>query len=275
MAAIPSLDDGQLEAICEVLGDTSGGLTGSEIGRYLNECGILDPLPNHTKRYRLYEALRAKQRQDGCSNNVFAFIKKVMNPVLYHSDPDYYATFRSRLNRPLAFSGYQVNERGGLVPVTAARTLSEAEQRADKLQSELRRRQVHADVLKFCRAELVQENYFHAVLEATKSVSEKIREKSGLTGDAGELANRAFSLGQAGIPFLAFNSLRTDTERSEQSGLMNLFIGMFGVFRNVTAHGPRINWNISEQDALDLLTMVSLLHRRLDTVVATGRVMNG
>jgi uncharacterized protein (TIGR02391 family) len=271
MAAIPPLDETQLEAVCEVLGPTDGGLTGSEIGRYLRECGIPDPLPNYTKRHRLYEALRAKQRLDGCANNVFAFVKKVMNPVLYHQSADYYATFRSRLNTPLAFSGYQVNERGEIVPVAAARTLTEAEQRADRLQGELRRRQVHPDVLKFCRAELLQENYFHAVLEATKSVSEKIRAKSGLTSDAGELAQKAFSLGQIGMPFLAFNSLRTDTEKSEQSGLMNLFVGMFGTFRNVTAHGPKITWSISEQDALDLLTLVSLLHRRLDSAVTTGR----
>jgi uncharacterized protein (TIGR02391 family) len=235
---------------------------------------ILKPLSGlrfSLKRHRLYEALRDIQRQDGCANHVLAFVKKAMNPVLFHQNPDAYAAFRSRLNTTLAFSGYQVNERGDIVPVTAARTLTEAEHRADILQSELRRRQVHPDVLKFCRAELLQENYFHAVLEATKSVSEKIRAKSGLPGDAGELAQKAFSLGQVGMPFLAFNFLRTDTEKSDQSGLMNLFIGMFGAFRNVTAHGAKITWNITEQDALDLLTLVSLLHRRLDAAVPTGR----
>jgi uncharacterized protein (TIGR02391 family) len=92
----------------------------------------------------------------------------------------------------------------------------------------------------------MQHNYFHAVLEATKSLSEKIREKTGLTGDAGELANRAFALGKGGIPFLAFNSLRTDTEKSEQSGLMNLFVGVFGAFRNPTSHAPKIMWEVTE-----------------------------
>ena len=71
-------------------------------------------------------------------------------------------------------------------------------------------------------------------------------------------------LGQSGVPILALNSLKTDTERSEQRGLTNLFIGMFGTFRNTTAHGPRVSWPVSEQDALDLLTLVSFLHRRLD-----------
>ncbi|MFO1459290.1 MAG: TIGR02391 family protein [Verrucomicrobiota bacterium] len=271
MPAIPPLDETKLEAICEVLGETDGGLTGSEIARYLRACDIPDLSPTSTKRHRLYDALRAKQREDRCANNVFGFVTKVMNPVLYHANADSYDSFRARLNTPLAFCGYQVNERGEISPVTAARTLTEAEQRANRLQGELRRRMVHPDVLRFCRAELVQENYFHAVLEATKSVSEKVRAKSALTSDAGELVTKAFSLGQVGMPFLAFNSLRTDTEKSEQSGLMNLFLGMFGAFRNVTAHGAKISWNITEQDALDLLTLVSMLHRRLDAAVFTGR----
>jgi uncharacterized protein (TIGR02391 family) len=268
MPAIPPIDESQLEALCNVLADTSAGL---RIGRYLRECAIHDPTPEQTKRVRLFEALRTKQRHDGCANNVFAFLKRVVNPVLYHSMPDYYPAFIGRINKPLAFAGYQVLETGEVVPVKSAKTLTEAEDRADRLQAELRRRNVHADVLKFCRAELVQQNYFHAVLEATKSVSQKIRDKSGLTGDAGELAMKAFSVGQAGMPFLAFNSLQTDTEKSEQSGIMNLFVGMFGAFRNVTAHGPRISWNMTEQDALDLLTFLSLLHRRLDSTARTPR----
>jgi uncharacterized protein (TIGR02391 family) len=52
----------------------------------------------------------------------------------------------------------------------------------------------------------------------------------------------------------------------EQTGLMNLMKGVFGTFRNPTAHEPQSRWPISEQDALDFLTMVSFLHRRIDNV---------
>lgn len=61
---IPSFNEANLEQVCNVLGDTSTGLTGSEIGRYLGECGINDPMPSMTKRIRLYEALVARQRAD-------------------------------------------------------------------------------------------------------------------------------------------------------------------------------------------------------------------
>jgi uncharacterized protein (TIGR02391 family) len=118
---------------------------------------------------------------------------------------------------------------------------------------------------------LVQDNYFHAVFEATKSVAEKIRGRTGLTGDGSSLVDQAFGIGSAAMPFLAFNTLQTDTERSEHTGLMNLMKGMFGAFRNVTAHAPKIHWNISEQDALDLLSIASLLHRRIDAAHRTPR----
>jgi uncharacterized protein (TIGR02391 family) len=58
--------------------------------------------------------------------------------------------------------------------------------------------------------------------------------------------------------------LRTETEQSEQKGFANLVRGMFGTFRNVTAHAPKLRWPIDEQDALDLLSLVSYLHRRID-----------
>jgi uncharacterized protein (TIGR02391 family) len=80
------------------------------------------------------------------------------------------------------------------------------------------------------------------------------------------------ALGQAqGVPLLAFNTLKTESERSEDAGLPNLCKGMFGAFRNPTAHEPRISWRIEEQDATDLLTLASLLHRRLDAAVSTRR----
>lgn len=143
--------------------------------------------------------------------------------------------------------------------------------RAGRLKAELLKRSVHPDVLRFCRAELLQDNYFHAVLEATKSVADKIRAKTGLTGDSAELADQALAIGKTGMPFLAFNSLRTDSEQSEQKGLLNSMKGMFGTFRNPTAHAPKVSWNMTEQDALDLLTMASFLHRRLDGAVRTPR----
>jgi len=106
----------------------------------------------------------------------------------------------------------------------------------------------------------LQDNYFHAVLEATKSVAEKIRQESGIQGEGGQLAQEALGLGKAEMPYLAFNTLQSKTEKDEQAGLMNLIVGMFGAFRNTTGHAPKVSWPVDEQDALDLLTLASFLH---------------
>lgn len=269
MAAIPKFDEPNLQALSDILGDTSTGLTGSEIGRFLRECSFPDPIPQMTKRHRLYAALAAKQDSDGCANNILEFVTHVMNPVRHVGHGDFFESERGKLNGVLAFSGLSLGEDGKLRAVTTARTITEAEAMASALRKALVERRVHADVLKFCRAELVVNNYFHAVFEAAKSIAEKLRQKTDLGSDGYQLVDEALGLGKAGCPRLAFNTLRTESERNEHSGLMNLIKGLFGAFRNTTAHAPKIHWNITEQDALDILTTISLVHRRLDTAVRT------
>ena len=86
-----------------------------------------------------------------------------------------------------------------------ATTIAEAQRRADDLRAELTRRDVHADVLHFCRAELLQQNYFHAVREASKGIADKLRSKTGKDGDGSALVDATCSLNSG--PLIAFDSL--------------------------------------------------------------------
>ena len=95
-------------------------------------------------------------------------------------------------------------------------------------------------------------------------MAQRIRDLSGLTTDGGELIAEAFSVKS---PIVAFNSLQTETERSEQKGIANLMTGLFGAIRNPTAHAPKITWTMPEQDAIDVLALVSFIHRKLDNAV--------
>src|SRR3546814_9789335 len=90
---------------------------------------------------------------------------------------------RASLNMALSFAGLAVDETGELHAVDRAHTLTEAEHRAKELRADLQLRGVHPDVLAFCRAELIANNYFHAVLEAVKSIFDKLRLLTGLTDD--------------------------------------------------------------------------------------------
>jgi len=195
-----------------------------------------------------------------------------MNPVRYLGAVEHFEETRTSLNQALGFAGLELRQDGMIVAVKPVTTLTEAAQRAKDLRRTLAEREVHPDVLRFCREELVADNYFHAVFEATKSVAEKIRSRTGLTKDGGVLVDDAFSF-QNQPPCLALNSLRTESEQSEQKGFMNLLKGLFGTFRNTIAHAPKISWPIDRRDALDILSLVSLIHRRLDGAIEARKIV--
>lgn len=41
--------------------------------------------------------------------------------------------------------------------------------------------------------------------------------------------------------------------------------GLVSMIRNPTAHEAKIHWSITEQDAFETLSMLSCIHRKLDT----------
>jgi uncharacterized protein (TIGR02391 family) len=260
---IPSFKASHLEDIVRAVVEA---VSHREVGILLRECNI-EERGGGPRWERLLLALSDRQKRDGCGNNVGAFLQAALNPARFAGRADAHAQLCETLNRLLAFDGFQITDRGVLASVPKATTVSEAESRASRLRFELVGRKVHPDVLAFCRAELLQENYFHAVLEATKSVAEKIRNRTGLGSDGPDLVDAAFG---GSHPMLGLNSLCTETERSEQRGLVNLLKGVFGTFRNPTAHAPRVSWPVDERDAIDLLTIASYLHRRIDASVRTS-----
>jgi uncharacterized protein (TIGR02391 family) len=259
----------QLRAIADALGDTTDGLTGSEIGDLLSEARMADPDSGLTKRHRLFNAFVHYQNIRQSRTHILAFIRFSMKPARFIRCRERFEPMRAHLNMALAFAGLAVDESGALVSTEEARTLSDAEIRAAQLRSDLTTRGVHPDVLRFCRAELLADNYFHAVLEAVKSVADKLRARTGLTDDGNTLIDRALS---GDLPMLAINQLTTESQRSEQKGFANLLRGTFGMFRNTTAHEARILWSMSKEDAEDLLSLVSLIHRRLDDAHMPPRV---
>lgn len=153
--------DSQLRQISDLLRRAA---TGPEISTFFARLTIDDPAPAASKKDRLYEALFLRQALDHHANAVAAFVQACMDPVRFSGQHDAFDGLRAQLNEVLAFAGMSLGEDGTLRPVSVARTLSEAEGRAQRLQRELRRRGVHADVLRFCTAELLADNYFHAVL---------------------------------------------------------------------------------------------------------------
>lgn len=263
------LSQSQMEAIADALGDTNEGLMGSEIQHILATCRIEDSDPGITKRKRLFNAFALDQNKQQHRRNVLEFIRQAMKPERYVQSPGRFEPMRANLNQALAFAGLVVDESGTLKRAERLATLSAARRRAQELRVDLIKRDVHPDVLRFCREELLADNYFHAVLEAVKSVMDKLRERTGLTDDGNALVERALG---GDRPMLAINPLQTKSEISEQKGFAYLVRGTVGMFRNPAAHEPRIHWPMTKDDAADLLSLLSLIHRRLDASSMPPRV---
>lgn len=226
------------------------------------------PIGGESTKWRmLRESFELGQRRDGHANSVLRFVKLVLDPSRELAAGDL-SDVRVAVNEVLALSGLALGSDGRLTIVQQSHTADDARARADQLRAKLTQRGVHPDVLRYCRSELVQGNYFHAVLEASKSVSAKIRALTGLMTDGTELADEAFSL-KTGTPPLAFTALQTPSERSAHTGYAHFVRGVVGAFRNPTAHEPKVEFVLREEDAVDMLATISMVHRRLDQAAVT------
>ncbi len=261
MATFPSFNPEHLESVARELGEL---ITGTQLDQLFVTRGISDISGQSTKWRRIHHSLLTRQEADRCGNNVAAFVMAVMAPSRHVSDQARYESARSALNKVLIFDGLQLGEDGQFRRVNAANTISEAKRRAEGMASRLRGRDIHPEILRYCREELMQENYFHAVFEAAKSLAQRLRDMTGLPLDGAALIDKCFAESQ---PLIWINALCSETERSEHKGFAMLLKGAFAAIRNPTAHEPKILWQ-GDDDAADYFTLLSLLHRKLDTARA-------
>ena len=263
MSAVPPFSEGQIEALARLLGECG---TGDDISRVLKNRGLVDNSHQSTKWRRLYWVFLDCQRQYHCANQIIDFIQSFLAPTRFVGRNDEFEENRQQLNTILSFSGLEYGKDGMFHKCETAKTLDEAEKRVQTIKAKFHGRRIHQEVLKYCRRELLQDNYFHAVFEASKGLAQRIRDLSGVQADGAALVDKVFSIEK---PILLINSLKTETERSEHKGFSLLLKGCFAAVRNPLAHEPKILWQ-GEDDAADYLSLISLLHRKLDECTITG-----
>lgn len=258
MALRHCLNQGILERISKIIGDTSDGLTGTEIAYFLQQCQIDDISPTITKWRQLFNALATIQNKERCSNKILIFIQSVLNPARF-TDNQVFEDKRRAVNESLSYVGYELQPNGRFKEVTKANTINEAQQRANDLLANLQTRNAHHEIFKYCTAELVDKNYFHAVFEACKGLFARIRQLSLVNTDGTNLVEYVFN-----HPVLIINSYQSKQKKNEQKGFEAILEGLCNMFRNPEAHQPKIEWQVGEQDALEILSLISYCHRRLD-----------
>ena len=253
-----------IEEIAKILGET---LTGGEIARFLRESNIteIDCLST-TKWRRLNAGFLGSQISLQNASAICSCIENILSPIRFVSRQDNFEEYQKAINVVLAFEGLMLSLEGRLSPRPKVATLTEAQRREKRLHEKLVQRGAHDNIFKYCRAELLEENYFHSIFEAAKSIFDRLRELTGLEQDGAKLIDTVFSIDR---PLLVINGLCTDSEKSEHKGFATLLKGIYGTFRNPFAHAAKIKWATSETDALDILSTISFVHRRLDEAQKT------
>lgn len=268
------LDQQQLKAVCDVLAHTSEGFSKSELSGLLQQSQItlIDDGKSSNgytytlglnKRDWLYNCLANEINTNKSLQRVFDFISKALNPVAFtvQSNREKYLHLLEETNKVLLLAGLSVSKEGKVVDVVQAKTLDEVDRRMNHLKRELYNRAIHNEVQKYCIKDYLRKDYYDAVFEAAKGLAERVRQITGLSSDGGELFQKAFAKSD---PYLFFNSLQTDSEKSEFTGVKELLEAIFHLVRNPAAHTPKINWMIEETKALDILTLISFAHKYLD-----------
>ena len=252
-----SFSQSVLEGISRCLSDV---MTNPEL-EYLLTQNKLSPQPPSTKWIRLFNSFIQFQNQHQCSNSVLHFIKSTFQPARFIGKESEFHESRNNINKYLSLSGFEVLENGNIAKTSKTTTVSEAEAKAHRLKYLLERRNVHQQIFLYCKAELLVENYFHSVFEAMKSIADRIRSLTGLSLDGIQLIDQAFSITN---PMIRINGLQSDTDYSEDKGYANYIRGLFGLIRNPIAHEPKIKFIIKEDEALDIFSSISYVHKRLD-----------
>lgn len=263
---VQTFDDIALRNLSDIISDI---LTHRQITEQLSSARISETGEGNNKTDRIYYALKAKQTQDNCGNNVLAFILKIINPKRYNDEINFESD-RTRLNEKLLYEGIEIDKSGEAKSVKKAKTITEAKERSIKIKQKIHGIGIHRDILPYCEEEWLKENYFHAILEITKSVAVKLRQLSGYTSDGAELIDDCFSLGKEKKPMLAFNTLQTPSEESEHKGFGNFCKGFFSMYRNPKAHNAKILEDTQLNEMTEVLVVATIIQNKLDSTYKTG-----
>ena len=124
-------------------------------------------------------------------------------------------------------------------------------------------RKFHQQIHQHCKQLYIDNHYFHAVFEACKVYNKMVRTKSKETRDGYKLMMAVWS--PEGV--LKITSCQSETDHNVQNGIKFLSAGIMQAVRNPTAHEPAIEWPISKDDCLDILSFMSFLFKRLDEAI--------
>lgn len=248
-----------LEALAKIIGDR---FTGTEISELFRKAGFPEIAHDGGTKWRfVYAALEQMQKQKYGTHSIAKLIQQLCDPQEYFSNPDSHDEICKQVNHILSFYGLMVGTDGkirksGEKVTSHTKTIPENAKIFDD-------RHFHTKINQHARKLFIEGNYFHAVFECCKVYDKEVQSKSQMSGYGSRLMETA--LATSGT--VKLNSQVNRTEINEQEGIMHLSVGLMRAIRNPQAHEPALDWPIIRDEALDLLSFLNFLFRKLDKAI--------
>jgi uncharacterized protein (TIGR02391 family) len=248
-----------LETLAKIIGER---YSGSEISEFFRKAGFQEISHDGGTKWRfVYATLEAIQKKPYGTHNVVKLIQQLCDPQEYFSTPDKHIEICRQVNNILSFYGLMVGDDGkirksGEKATSLSKTIPENAKIFDE-------RRFHNKITQHARKLFIEGNYFHAIFECCKVYDKEVQSKSQMQGFGSKLMEAA--LATSGT--LKINTQQTKTEISEQEGLMHLSVGLMRAIRNPQAHEPALDWPITREDALDMLSFLNFLFRKIERAI--------
>jgi len=248
-----------LEALAKIIGDH---FTGTEVSELFRKAGFSEIRHDGGTKWRfVYSAMEQMQKQQYGNHNIAKLIQQLCDPQEYFSSPESHEEVCKKVNSILSFYGLIVGNDGKLRKTgDKATSLTKTIPENAKIFDD---RHFHTKINQHARKLFIEGNYFHAVFECCKVYDKEVQDKSKISGYGARLMETA--LATSGT--VKINSQVSRTEINEQEGVMHLSVGLMRAIRNPQAHEPALDWPIIRDEALDLLSFLNFLFRKLDKAI--------
>lgn len=259
MNEVEPFKDAALEEIAHIIAEFH---TSSQITMFFARAGYPHIVHDTSTKWRfVYESLLSINKTEYGSHEILKVIKTLCDPQAFFSNPETHEKIILRINKVLTFYALEISTEGALLKKVAKGTRLEKTPESIKL---FDARSFHHKVILHGRKLFLESNYSNAVFECCKAYDKEVRVFSQIDDHGASLMNKAFS--EKGP--IKLNAQQTLSEKNEQEGIMHLSRGLMFAIRNPQGHEPSRDWPISQEEALDLLSFLSYLFKKLENSVA-------
>jgi uncharacterized protein (TIGR02391 family) len=257
-----SFDPAALEHLAVLIGDR---YTWREMGPFFTDAGVtLPPKQDEDSAKWRYANRVLRQLQQGPNglHRVAQVIERLCNPQSFLGRAEDHQRMVSDANEILSHYGLRVDRRSGKVLMDQTVT-PEVRSASSPAAKTFDARQFHPTVCAHARELFIAGDHYHAVFECCKAFDVAVRTKAQSERHGAELMGTILSI--TGV--LKLNAQQTESELNEQEGYKHLCMGLMRAIRNPVSHEPEKDWPMSQEDALDMLSLLSYLFRQLDKAV--------